>query len=113
MLVKKAEAKKIDNSPDCTIWEYALPTQDFSYATASITGRYPEQGRVVNLECAELYFVLSGSGIVHSTKGDFEIGVGDVYYFEKGEVFWVEGANLSLALVNAPSWTSEQHRRVD
>ncbi|MFH1456456.1 MAG: cupin domain-containing protein [archaeon] len=113
MLIKKSETKNIENSKDCTVREYKFPSKHFSYATALINKRYPEQKRVTNLECEEIYFVISGSGIVHSEKGDFEISKGDVYFFEKGEIYWVEGNQLFLALVNAPKWTPEQHKTVD
>ncbi len=73
MHIKKLDAKKFENSKDCTVWEYKFPSKNLSYATALIDGRYPEQKRVTNLECEEIYFVISGSGIVHSEKGDFEI----------------------------------------
>ncbi|MFH0857177.1 MAG: cupin domain-containing protein [Candidatus Magasanikbacteria bacterium] len=113
MLIKKSEAKEFQNSQDCVVFEYDVPSKDLSCATALIDGRYPEQKRVVNLECEEIYFVMSGSGIVHSEKGDFEIHEGDIYFFEKGEVYWVEGNKLSLVLFNAPKWTPEQHRIID
>ncbi|MBU1205295.1 MAG: hypothetical protein KKE93_05285 [Nanoarchaeota archaeon] len=113
MLIKKLESTKIENSKDCTVWEYEYPSKDFSYATALIDGRYPEQKRVTNLKCEEIYYVISGSGIIHSEKGDFEISEGDLYFFEKGEIYWVEGSKLFLALVNAPKWTPEQHKIVD
>lgn len=113
MLIKKSESKKFENSKDCTVWEYEYPGSNFSFATAHIDGRYPEEGRVVNNDCEEVYYVLSGSGVVHSEKGDFEMNEGDFYFFEKGEVYWVEGRALSLVLVNAPKWTPEQHKKVD
>ena len=113
MLIKKTDATKQENSKDCTVWEYNFPSKDFSYATARIDGRYPDEKRVTNLECEEIYFVMSGSGVVHSEKGDFEINEGDVYFFEKGEVYWVEGVQLYVALVNAPKWTPEQHKVLD
>ncbi len=113
MLIKKSESRKKENSKDCTVWEYEYPSKDFSFATALINGRYPEEKRATNLECEEVYYVMSGSGTVHSQKGDFEIWKGDLYFFEKGEMYWVEGNQLLLALVNAPKWTPEQHRIVD
>lgn len=113
MHIKKSDSKKIENSKDCTVWEYLYPSKLFSFGTALINGRYPEEKRVTNLEWEEIYYVISGSGIVHSEKGDFELGEGDLYFFEKGEVYWVEGNNLFLALVNAPKWTIEQHKIVD
>ncbi len=113
MLIKESESAKYENSKDCTVWEYEFPSQKFSYATALINGRYPDQKRVTNLECEEIYFVISGSGVVHSEKGDFEISKGDVYFFEKGEVYWIEGNQLFLASVNAPKWNSKQHEIID
>ena len=113
MLIKKAESEKKSNSRLCTVWEYGYPSEDFSFATALIDGRYPEEKRVTNLECEEVYYIISGSGTVHSEKGDFEISEGDLYFFEKREVYWIEGDDLLLALVNAPKWTPEQHKIVD
>lgn len=113
MLIKKGDAVEHQNSQHCTVWEYTFPTELFSYAVARINGRYPEEKRVTNLDCEEIYHVISGSGIVHSEKGDFSMEVGDAYFFERGEAYWVEGENLMLALVNAPQWTPEQHQIVD
>lgn len=113
MLIKKSEAQKKENSKDCTVWEYEYPSKDFSFATALINGRYPEEKRVMNASCEEIYYVLSGSGIVHSEKGDFEVSEGDLYFFEKGEIYWVQGNQLLLVLVNAPKWTLEQHYVVE
>ncbi len=112
MKVKKSEAKKVQNSPDCTVWEYDYPSRLSSFATALIDGRYPEKGRVTNTECEEIYYVISGSGTVHSEKGDFKLENGDLYHFEKEEKYWVEGYKLLLALFNAPKWTPEQHKVV-
>ncbi|MBI2233330.1 MAG: AraC family ligand binding domain-containing protein [Candidatus Aenigmarchaeota archaeon] len=112
MLIKKSESTKIENSKECIVWEYEYPSRYFSFATALIDGRYPEEKQVTNLECEEIYYVISGSGTVHSEKGNFEINEGDLYFFEKGEVYWVEGDKLLLALVNAPKWTPEQHKVV-
>lgn len=113
MLIKKNQSKKIENSKDCTVWEYESPSELFSFATALINGRYPEEKRSVNLGCEEIYYVLSGSGIVHSEFGDFKIEQGDLYFFKKGEKYWVEAQNLFLGLVNAPKWTPEQYKNID
>jgi mannose-6-phosphate isomerase-like protein (cupin superfamily) len=113
MFIKQAQARKIKNSKNCTVWEYDLANKDLSYATALIDGRYPERKRATNAECEQIYYVISGSGTVHSEKGEFKIGEGDLYHFEKGEIYWVEGSQLFLTLVNAPKWTLEQYRIVD
>ena len=113
MLIKKNESIKFENSPDCTVKEYQFKSNLFSFATAFIDGRYPEKGQVTNLECEEIYYVISGSGIVHSEKGDFKLEEGDVYFFEKAEKYWVEGTKFFLALVNAPPFNPNQHKELD
>lgn len=113
MLIKKDQAEKKSNSDACTVWEYEYPSQLFSFAIAEINGRYPDEKRCANLECEETYYVISGKGVVHSEKGDYEIEQGDLYFFEKGEKYWVEGENLKVVLVNAPKWTLDQHKQVE
>jgi mannose-6-phosphate isomerase-like protein (cupin superfamily) len=113
MLIKKEETRQKQNSKDCTVWEYDYASSNFSFATALINGRYPEEKRAVNTECEEAYYVISGSGTIHSDKGDFLVNQGDLYCFEKGEAYWVMGNNLFVALINAPKWTFEQFKAVD
>jgi mannose-6-phosphate isomerase-like protein (cupin superfamily) len=113
MLVKESKLKKKQNSKSCTVWEYEFPSKNLSFATAFINGRYPEKKRVVNLKCEQTYFVISGSGIIHSEKGDFKINKKDLYFFKKSEIYWVEGKNLFLTLVNSPKWTLGQYKIVD
>lgn len=113
-MIKESEANKVQNSEDCTVLEYeGLPTEKFSYAIAEIDGRYPDEKKVTNLECEEIYHVLEGEGVIHSEKGNFELEKGDLYFFEKGEEYWVQGDNLELVLVNAPKWTPDQHEIVE
>lgn len=101
------------HSDQCTVWEYDFPSKDFSLATALINGRYPAEKRSVNLECQEVYYVLSGSGTIHSDQGDFEVSSGDLYFFEKAESYWIDGHELTIVLVNAPKWSAEQYRLID
>ena len=113
MFIKESDAKKNENSKSCTVWDYEFLSKDFSFAKALINGRYPEQKRAKNLEFEQVYFVISGFGIIHSEKGDFEINKGDLYFFEKAEVYWVEGSQLLVGLVNVPKWILEQYDIVD
>lgn len=113
MLIKKSQSKKVKNSKNCIVREYEYSSKLFSFATALIKGRYPDKRRVTNLECEEIYYVISGSGVIHSEFGDFKIKKGDLYFFSKGEKYWVEGKNLFLVVVNAPRWTPKQHRNIN
>ncbi|MFH1412976.1 MAG: hypothetical protein ABIG10_03040 [bacterium] len=113
MLIKKSGAKRIDNSQQCTVWEYEYSSDNFSLATALINGRYPDEGKSSNEKCEQIYYAISGNGVIHSDKGNFEISAGDLYYFEIGEIYYVEGDNLLIALINSPKWTSDQYKHVD
>lgn len=112
MIIKKDEAKEKVNNKTCTVWEYAFPSKQLGFATVKINGRYPDSGRVVNEECDELYYVLSGKGIIHHETGDYEIKEGDAFFFEKGKWYWVEG-ELHIAVPTSPTWFLEQHKHVD
>jgi mannose-6-phosphate isomerase-like protein (cupin superfamily) len=109
MHIKRRQAIEVENSGTCVVREYRFPSESLSFCISLIDGRYPETGRVANTACEEIYYVISGSGAIHSEKGDFTIGPGDLYHFEKEERFWIEGEKLSLAVTNVPKWRPEQH----
>jgi len=113
MLIKKSETREHKNSPSCTVWEHDHPTDNLSLATTLIDGRYPEEKRVTNTECEEIVYVIGGSGVIHSDKGDFEIKEGDSYSFKKNEKYYIDGNKLFLTLINAPKWTFEQYKEVE
>lgn len=113
ILIKKEEANKKQNSNLCTVWEYEYPNKNSSFATALINGRYPEEKRSVNLKCDQVYYVISGNGTIHSEGGDFNINPGDLYYFDKGEKYWIQGTNLFVVISNTPKWEYEQYAIVD
>lgn len=106
MLIKSSESQKKENSKSCSVREYDLPIENCSFAIIKINWRYPNKWKVSNLECDEIYYVISGSWIIYSDKWD-------LYHFEKTEVYWVEADNLELSVVNTPKWTAKQHILVD
>jgi len=113
MLLKKEDANKKQNSDFCTVWEYEYCNKNSSFATALIDGRYPEEKRAVNLNCDQVYYVISGHGIINSEKGSFNINPGDLYYFNKGEKYWVQATNLFVIILNTPKWEYEQYASVE
>jgi len=113
MLIQEKEARRHDDSSACTVWEHDHPSESLSFATALINGRYPQDKRVANLECEEIIFAISGSGVIHSEKGDFPINPRDSYHIERGEKYWIDGNNLLLGVSNSPKWTPEQYKVVD
>lgn len=113
MIIKDSEKLEKKYSKDCTVFEYDCPSTNFSIATASINGRYPKANRVANMECEEIYYVISGAGIIHSEKGDFKVQEGNLYHFSIGETYWIEGKNLFLVLANSPKWKQSQHKIIE
>ncbi len=113
MLIKKSQANKKVISEVCSEWEYDFQSEDISFATAYIDGRFPDKGKVANTGCEEIYYVLSGSGTIHTEFGDFNIEEGDLYHLKRGEKYWSEGKHLKLILVNSPKWSSEQLKQVE
>ena len=113
MLIKLEDSVKFANSKNCSVQEYKLQSKILSAATAIINGRYPNKGRSANLKCEQTYYVISGTGIVHSDKGDFEIRTGDLYFFEIKEKYWIEGKKLFIYMSNSPPWNPDQYKNVD
>jgi hypothetical protein len=112
-LIKKEESKKKSNSDNCFVWEYEYDNHNLSIATALINDRYPETGKGANTKCQQIYYVINGSGEIHSDKGVYNIKEGDVYFFEKEEKYFVIGKNLHIVIINSPKWTSEQYIHIE
>ncbi|MFC1698046.1 cupin domain-containing protein [Nanoarchaeota archaeon] len=112
MLIKKEQSKLIKNSEFCSVREYNFPYKELGIAIAEIDGRYPDEGKVVNEKCDEIYYVLSGSAIVHIEDKDFEINEGDALYIEKGKLYWVEANKLKIVAPTAPAWFFEQNKKI-
>ena len=113
MRIKNSEIDSKTNSEACMVKEYKFPFKELGIATATINGRYPDSGKVVNKKCDEIYYVISGNGIIHTEEGDFEINKEDAFYFEKNKWYWVEGNNLQIILPTAPSWFPEQYEQLE
>ena len=112
MIIRNNQTREHKNSEQCTVWEYDFPSESLSHAVCLITGRYPDQGKAMNTECDELFFVLSGTGTLHTENETTELATGDAYYLRKQEAYWITGQELKLTLTNAPAWKPEQHKHV-
>jgi mannose-6-phosphate isomerase-like protein (cupin superfamily) len=112
-LVEKKSAEKIAIAKTCTIYEYPLSSSVLSLITAKIHGRYPESGKSVNSACEQIYYVISGSGTLHTDRGTHALHPGDVYSFLIGEAYFVEGNELNVVVTNSPAWKKEQYYHLD
>jgi len=111
-IVKKEDVKRHENSPLCVAFEYPLGDTDINGAVIEISGRYPDSGRVVNLECKEMAYIIKGSGKVVVEDKELTLKEGDLVLIEPGEKYFWEG-NLTMFVPCTPAWFPEQHKEVE
>lgn len=63
-IIVKNKAREFRNGKQCIAIKYTLKDKDINGSVIKLTGRYPDNGRVVNLKCKELAYVISGFGRV-------------------------------------------------
>ena len=108
----KTQAIQKTNSSTCSVKEYPLNDDMLDIAIATISGRYPDNGSVVNQECKELAYVQSGEGKIVINGEDITLTEGDSIIIDAGELYYWEG-NLQLILSCRPAWTAVQHQQID
>ena len=109
--VHKNQTEKFKNSDACTAIEYPLKDNDINGAIIKLSGRYPNEGRVVNLKCKELAYIIEGSGKVVVEEKEVKLEEGDLVLIEPGEKYFWEG-NLKMFVPCTPAWYPEQHKEV-
>ena len=109
--VHKNETKEHKNSDVCLAIEYPLGDKDINGAVVRLSGRYPDEGRVVNKRCKELAYVISGSGRLVVEGKEVELSEGDLVLIEPGERYFCDG-NMTMFMPCTPAWSPEQHKEV-
>lgn len=111
-VIHQDETEKVQNSKNCLVYEYPSDDKDINGAFVKLTGREPDDGRVVNLVCKELAYVINGSGIIVIEDKETKLKAGDLVLIEPGEKFFWNG-NMELFLPCAPAWYPEQYKKVE
>lgn len=109
MLIKKDQARKKSNSESCIVWEYDFPNKNLWFAIWKINWRFPTTWKNLNHECDEIYYVLSGTGVLHYAGLDYELHEWDAFFLEKETAYWLEWNDLLLALPTQPTFFPEQY----
>lgn len=111
-IVYKSHAEKFKNSDACTAIEYPMGDKDINGAVIGLNGRYPSKGRVVNLKCKEMSYIVDGSGKAVIEGKEMQLNRGDLILIEPGEKYFWEG-NLTMFVSCAPAWYPEQHKEAE
>ncbi|OHA67130.1 MAG: hypothetical protein A3C82_02555 [Candidatus Wildermuthbacteria bacterium RIFCSPHIGHO2_02_FULL_47_12] len=111
-IISKDQATRFKNSESCIAIEYPIGDKDVNGAIIKLTGRYPDKGRVVNLKCKELAYVIEGSGRITIEGQDSNLKEGDVVLIEPGEKYFWDWV-LTIFVSCTPDWYPEQHKEVE
>lgn len=110
-IIKKDQARLHKNSRTCVALEYPFDDKDINAAIITITGRYPEEGYVVNKVCKEAVYIIVGTGILATENTQHQLAAGDMAMLPPGEKYYFEG-NLQIVMPCHPAWYPEQHEEV-
>lgn len=110
-IIHKEQTERVRNSKNCIAVEYPLGDIDINGAIIELTGREPDEGRVMNMECKELAYIINGSGRVVIDEKIVDLKQGDLILIESGEKFFWEG-NMTMFMPCAPAWHPNQYEKV-
>lgn len=110
--VSRISGGEFSNGPSCQVTEYGA-VGEADMAEAVITGRYPEQGFVINHESNMMIRVISGAGIIAVREAGYELHTGSVVRIDKETPYYYEGDDLRLVIVCSPAWNAEQYSNIE
>lgn len=108
----KIVRKNQTNSAGCVAIEYPLGDKDINGSVIELSGREPDQGRIVNLLCKELAYIITGSGKITINDKEINLEAGDLILIEPGEKFFWEG-KMTMFMPCAPAWYTDQYKKVE
>ncbi len=111
-IIRKEESKVFKNGENCIAIEYPMGDKEINGAVIELNGRYPKKGRVVNMECKELAYILEGSGKIVIEGEEIQFKEGDLLLLEPKEKYFWEG-NCKMFVPCVPAWWPEQHMEVE
>ena len=111
-IISNDQALRRHNNKFCTVTEYDIQDKDLDFAIIKITGRYPEERRVINIECKEVAYVHEGQGTIEINGKGHALKAGDLVLVEAGEKFCWEG-NMTLFISCHHAFSLDQHHEVD
>lgn len=111
-IISRTQAKTFKNSDACTAIEYPMEDKDINGAVIELAGRYPAKGRVVNLVCKEMAYIINGSGRLVVEDKEMIFKEGDLILIGVEEKYFWEG-DAQIFMPCVPAWYPEQHKEVE
>ncbi len=109
--IERGDAEEFQNGETCLVSEYPLGEETLDASVAKISGRYPDEGWVLNRVSKEIAFVVSGQGKLVHENGEETLGKGDVVLLEPGEKFYWDGT-MEIFISCAPAWKYAQYEHI-
>ena len=94
-----------------SITDYTVDDLQINFVIATISGRYPDKGQVLNTKCKLLAYVQEGNGKLCVENTEVNLNPGDVVLIDVNEKYHWDG-KLKLHISCSPAWSPEQHEYV-
>lgn len=98
----------------CRLREIFHPNNDAIDVKCSLAHAYLEKGQRTishSLEQAEIYYILSGTGVMHINEMSFEVSAGVAFYVPPHSTQWLDNTTdgkIEFLVVVDPAWSAEQ-----
>ena len=111
-VIKKLEAKILEEHGISRFTEYASPISTLTTGVSEIHGKYPASGFDVDEDVDASWYVVSGTGRIFVGDEVHKVAEGDIIFVPRGDKFWIEGDALKLVVTSCPPWNPAQHKHV-
>ena len=108
MIIKKKDRRKEVSTRDWKVFDYPLRSKTTGIAYQVLNGRTPKSGSFRNNICAEIFYIISGSGAIVVKKHKHILRKGDVYIAKPKEQHFLVGKKLVFLTITSPNWYSAQ-----
>lgn len=111
-VIKSKEAMEGKNAETCKTLEYSFGDDNIDLGTATITGRYPENGYAMNLISKELIYVIQGKVTLQFENEKVELLAGDAILIQPNDKYFFDAEYGVISMTCTPAWSPEQHKLV-
>jgi mannose-6-phosphate isomerase-like protein (cupin superfamily) len=105
---------KRPNRKNLSAKDFPLLSTKANISEITLTGRYPEKGRAMNLKSEMIVYVLKGTVTFIKDGTKKKLTKGSVLLVPpKQPYFWVPNPRVTFLVFSTPAWTLKQHKNVE